>query len=121
MKVIAESPDQRIALLDTLRRAAVLGIFFVNIVYFVGQTVFAVVFFFGFGLARFGTLERYELALVCVAVWLVQILFSLWWLQHFRHGPLEWVWRAATRWELIPFRLARGSGSLAADHERSGA
>ena len=26
------------------------------------------------------------------------------WLEHFRYGPFEWLWRSLARWELQPMR-----------------
>ena len=72
--------------------------------HYLGQTVFSILFFFGFGLGFFGSLERYQLIMVAVAFWLVQILFSHWWLQRFRHGPLEWLWRSLSKWRWQPIR-----------------
>lgn len=41
--------------------------------------------------------------LLCLALYTVQIPLSVWWLQRFRMGPLEWVWRALTYGKLPPF------------------
>ncbi|WP_163785626.1 DUF418 domain-containing protein, partial [Proteus mirabilis] len=29
-------------------------------------------------------------------VWAVNLLFSQFWLRHFRQGPVEWLWRQLT-------------------------
>ena len=44
-----------------------------------------------------------------------QWVFSVLWLRTFRYGPLEWVWRCVTWWELVPLR--RGAQSPAAPAE----
>jgi uncharacterized protein len=47
------------------------------------------------------------MALVATFVFFgLQILFSRWWMRHFRYGPLEWLWRSMTyaRWQ--PMRYA---------------
>ncbi|GAA0913045.1 DUF418 domain-containing protein [Nonomuraea longicatena] len=36
---------------------------------------------------------------------LAQALLSRWWLDRFRFGPLEWVWRCLTRFRPVPNRL----------------
>ncbi|MEV4125615.1 DUF418 domain-containing protein [Nocardia sp. NPDC049707] len=36
------------------------------------------------------------------AIIAVQALWSYHWLRWFRYGPLEWVWRCATWWQLVP-------------------
>ena len=42
--------------------------------------------------------------LLALAVWMVQALASVWWLKHFRFGPVEWVWRSLTYGGLQPMR-----------------
>lgn len=35
----------------------------------------------------------------------LQVALAAWWFGHYRYGPLEWVWRAATRTTTAaPFR-----------------
>ena len=61
---------------------------------YVGQTLFSVLFFYGFGLGFFGYFERYQLIWVFLAVVVFQIITSRFWLRRFRMGPLEWLWRS---------------------------
>lgn len=42
-----------------------------------------------------------------------QVVLSRWWLQHFRSGPLEWVWRCVTYWKPQPLRLTETGGTPA--------
>lgn len=37
----------------------------------------------------------------------LQIPLAMWWLKHFRFGPLEWAWRSLTHWQVQPMRLDR--------------
>ena len=37
----------------------------------------------------------------------IQVLFCGWWLNRFRFGPLEWLWRSLTYGKAQPFRIAR--------------
>ncbi|GAA1020945.1 membrane protein [Acrocarpospora pleiomorpha] len=39
---------------------------------------------------------------VTVVTLVVQWLFARLWLTRFRYGPLEWIWRCLTWWELVP-------------------
>jgi uncharacterized protein len=62
---------------------------------------------FGLGLAfKIGLAASIPLRL---ALFAGQIALSVWWLQRFRFGPLEWLWRAATYWSLPPL-LVRSAG-----------
>lgn len=67
-------------------------------------------------LAAAGPLElrhssRWATAMTLAAVILVaQTLFSRWWLARFRYGPLEWLLRCLTWWNVVPLRRD-GDGS----------
>ncbi|MEV8332723.1 DUF418 domain-containing protein [Streptomyces niveus] len=41
---------------------------------------------------------------LAAAVLTAQTLFSRWWLARFRYGPLEWVLRCLTWWNVVPLR-----------------
>ncbi|PDO89995.1 DUF418 domain-containing protein YeiB [Kosakonia pseudosacchari] len=58
------------------------------------QTVICITLFNRFGL--FMQFDRLQLLAFVPAVWAVNILFSLFWLRHFRQGPMEWSWRQLT-------------------------
>ncbi len=60
------------------------------------QSLLCAVIFFGWGFGMFGRLTRTEIAVVVVAIWTVQIIWSMWWLSRYRFGPMEWVWRTLT-------------------------
>lgn len=42
--------------------------------------------------------------LVCLGIVVVQIMMSNLWMRRFRFGPLEWLWRCGTYWEIVPMR-----------------
>jgi uncharacterized protein len=66
---------------------------------YVLQSVYCTAIFDGWGLSWFGKLQRHELLYVVLAVWGTQLLVSPIWLQIFRFGPLEWLWRVLTYWK----------------------
>lgn len=70
---------------------------------YVSQTLLSVLLFYGFGLGYFAYLERYELIGVFFAVAALQVAWSQYWLQHFRMGPLEWLWRSMVygKWQKL--------------------
>jgi uncharacterized protein len=61
--------------------------------------------FYGHGAGLYARLERYQLYYFVFAIWLVQLVASKLWLDHFRFGPLEWCWRSLTYWKRQPMRL----------------
>ena len=44
--------------------------------------------------------------LVVLAIWALILLWSKPWLERFRYGPFEWLWRTLTRWQPQPLRRA---------------
>lgn len=82
----------------------------------VGQTAFSnyilhsvitAFVFTGYGLALYGSLQRYQLYYVVAAIWIVNLVASPLWLRYYRFGPLEWCWRSLTYWKRQPMRQAR--------------
>jgi uncharacterized protein len=65
--------------------------------------------FYGHGLGLFGRVGRPGQWLVTVLVWIVMLIAAPWWLERFRFGPLEWVWRSLTYGERQPMRRAQAS------------
>jgi uncharacterized protein len=61
--------------------------------------------FYGHGLGQIGQIDRSGQIIIVFAIWILQMVVSPIWLQHFRFGPLEWLWRSLTYWRLQP--LAR--------------
>ena len=59
------------------------------------QTLICTTLFYHMGL--FMSFSRLQLLAWVPAIWLVNILFSVLWLQRFPQGPLEWLWRRLTR------------------------
>jgi uncharacterized protein len=68
-------------------------------------------FFYGHGLGHYGTGRAAQVGFV-FAVIVLQVLFCHWWLARFRYGPMEWLWRAITYWQLPAMR--RGDESALA-------
>jgi uncharacterized protein len=73
------------------------------------QSLICSTVFYGYGLGWFGTLERLQVYYVVLACWIVHLVWSPWWLQRYRFGPLEWCWRSLTYWRRQPMRAASAS------------
>ena len=68
------------------------------------QSLVCTLIFYGHGLGLFGEVSRGWQAAIVPGIWLGQIGLSLWWLRHFRHGPVEWLGRCFSRLEAPAFR-----------------
>lgn len=71
---------------------------------YLGTTLICTTLFYGYGLGLYGALSRAELYPVVLGVWAAMLIWSKPWLDRFRYGPLEWLWRSLARGELQPMR-----------------
>jgi uncharacterized protein len=67
-----------------------------TLTFYIAQSLVFVPFFYGFGLGAYefiGQAPSLALGIVC---WMVQMVIAWAWLQKWRYGPLEWMWRRLT-------------------------
>ncbi|MFK5857019.1 MAG: DUF418 domain-containing protein [Bacteroidota bacterium] len=60
------------------------------------QTIIFTTIMYSYGFGMFGSYEPWQLVILAVLVFVVQIMASSIWLRYFRFGPLEWIWRKFT-------------------------
>lgn len=68
------------------------------------QTVIGITLFYGVGLGWGLRVSVVTFEGLALAVFIVQVLWSTWWLRHFRFGPMEWLWRSLTYGRVMPLR-----------------
>ena len=51
-----------------------------------------------------GNLTYVQTLYVCIAIYAIQIVFSVIWMKIFKMGPLEWIWRVITYWTVTPLK-----------------
>ena len=71
---------------------------------YIGTSVAMMLVFQGWAGGLYGQLDRGGLLVVVVLVWVLMLAWSKPWLDRFRYGPLEWLWRCLTYWKLFPLR-----------------
>lgn len=71
---------------------------------YLGTTLLMTFVFSGWGLGQFGRWSRAELYLLVPLAWAIMLAWSQTWLARYRYGPLEWVWRSASRFAWQPMR-----------------
>ena len=71
---------------------------------YIFQSIACTLFFTGFGMGYFGKLDQHQLYFVVVEIWIFQVVFSMYWMRHFREGPIEWIWRCLTYGKWFPLR-----------------
>jgi uncharacterized protein len=72
---------------------------------YLGTSLLMGALFDGWGFGLFARIERVWLYPIVIAVWVLMLLWSPWWLARFRYGPLEWAWRSLARRALQPMRF----------------
>jgi uncharacterized protein len=77
------------------------------------QTLICTTLFYGYGFGLYGQVGAAAGVLLTLAIYALQIPLSVWWLRHFRFGPVEWLWRSLTYGHRQPMRYppADTSGS----------
>jgi uncharacterized protein len=73
---------------------------------YLGTSIVMTTLFYGYGLGLYGHVGRLELYLFVLAMWALMLLWSKPWLERFRYGPFEWLWRSLARGRLEPMRRA---------------
>lgn len=71
------------------------------------QSLICTTIFYSYGLALFGKVRPSLGLLLTIIISLIQIPLSVSWLRRFQFGPIEWLWRSLTYWQLQPMRVRR--------------
>ncbi len=74
---------------------------------YIAQSLICTFLFYGWGLGWYGEVDQAAQFQIVWKVWLGLLLWAMLWLQVFRFGPLEWLWRALTYGKVAP--LLKGS------------
>lgn len=79
---------------------------------YLAHSVIATTLFYGYGLGLYGEVGPAAGLLVTLGIFALQLAWSPLWLRHFRYGPVEWAWRAATYGRLERLRHPPRSEAL---------
>ena len=71
---------------------------------YLGTSIVMLFVFHGWALGLFGELNRPQLYLVVLLSWVMMLAWSKPWLERFRYGPLEWLWRCLTYGKVFPLK-----------------
>jgi uncharacterized protein len=74
---------------------------------YLGTSLLAAPIFYGWSLGQFGHWSRAEAWLLVPLFWLMMLAWSKPWLDHYRYGPFEWLWRSLSRGALQPMKKER--------------
>lgn len=68
------------------------------------QSFICTTIFYSYGLGLFGSVGRATGLGLAILIYVAQVGFSVWWLQRFQFGPMEWLWRTLTYGKRQPMR-----------------
>jgi uncharacterized protein len=71
---------------------------------YIMQTAISILIFYKLGFGFAGQFGFTVITLIAISIFLLQVLFSTFWLKHFKFGPLEWIWRQLTYKQVIKIR-----------------
>lgn len=68
------------------------------------QSVICSIVFYGYGMGYFGRIGQFGLYFLVVEIFIVQLVFTTFWLRFFYMGPAEWLLNSLTHKKRVPFR-----------------
>jgi uncharacterized protein len=68
------------------------------------HSIICVTLSYGFGFGLWWHVGASRALVIAVAILVVQIPVSAWWLSRFEFGPVEWVWRRLTYGRAVEIR-----------------
>jgi len=78
------------------------------------HTLICTTLFYGHGFGLYGSVERTGQVLIMLTIWAFQLIWSPIWLNCFRFGPAEWLWRSLTYWKLQPMKKKKETAVITA-------
>ncbi len=65
------------------------------------QSIICTTIMFSYGLGLYGQINYWQGIILTIAIYIVQLIWSHYWLKHYRFGPFEWLWRSLTyaKWQ----------------------
>jgi uncharacterized membrane protein YeiB len=91
----SRSPFAKVSVLAPLGRMALTN--------YLTHSLLCSLYFYGYAGGHYGMSRATQVGFVFLVIAL-QVVFCTWWLSKFRYGPMEWLWRAITYWQLPAFR-----------------
>ena len=71
---------------------------------YLSQTIFGIIIFYPYGFGLYATMTLWEVELLAILIYIVQIIIAMIWLKYLTFGPLEWLWRSLTYGEFLSMK-----------------
>ena len=73
------------------------------------QAFFGVMIYSNIGLGLVNELGASISFVLAIAIFIIQIAISKFWMKHFYYGPVEWLWRSITNFKVQPLVKPRAN------------
>jgi uncharacterized protein len=71
---------------------------------YLSQTLLGILLFYNLGLGLGQQFGLIWLFILVTGIYIMQAIFSRWWLRRFAYGPVEWIWRQLTYGKRLPLK-----------------
>ena len=71
---------------------------------YLSHTIIGIIIFYPYAIGLFNEYSLWQIELMAVLIYILQVFFAKIWLTYFAFGPLEWLWRCLTYGKLFPIR-----------------
>ena len=68
------------------------------------QSIIATTIFYSYGLGLYGKVNVWQGIILTLCIYIIQVIWSQYWLKNYRFGPFEWAWRSLTYWKMQPMK-----------------
>lgn len=74
---------------------------------YIMQSIICTSLFYSYGFGLYGKVYPFVGLFISIVIFAVQVIISHKWLKKYRLGPLEWVWRTLTYWNVQKLKINR--------------
>ncbi len=71
---------------------------------YLSHTVFGIIIFYPYGFGLFASMSLWQVEVLAIGIYAVQVLLAIIWLKYYSFGPLEWTWRSLTYGQFLSMK-----------------
>ena len=68
------------------------------------HSIICTTLFYSYGFGLYGKVNYWQGIIIALAIYIIQVIWSHYWLTYFRFGPFEWLWRSLTYGKRQPMK-----------------
>ncbi|MGM0573447.1 MAG: DUF418 domain-containing protein, partial [Bacteroidota bacterium] len=68
------------------------------------HSIICTTLFYSYGFGLYGKVNYWQGILIALVIYVIQVIWSHYWLTYFRFGPFEWLWRSLTYGKRQPMK-----------------